>query len=79
MAEVDKKYIIALLRKLSDEEVLEIAQECIELLGISEVKEYAQIRMEKIRTVYDKLNKNKLPCLKIDNLKLPCININLNQ
>ena len=77
MSQVDKNYTLALLRKLEPLEVLEVAQECIELIGISEPKIYADVRAEKKRTVYDQISKGKLHCLKIDSLKLPCININL--
>jgi hypothetical protein len=47
MSQVDKNYTLALLRKLEPLEVLEVAQECIELIGISEPKIYADVRAEK--------------------------------
>lgn len=77
MKQVDKNYIIAVMRRLPLEQVYDVAHECIELLGISEPKEYASVRGEKERTVYDQIKKDKIPYLKIDSLKLPCINLNL--
>ena len=71
------KYIIAQLGNLNTKELLEVAQNCIELGGISTVEYYCDILGESKRTIYDRLKKNKLPYLQVNELKLPCINIKL--
>ena len=71
------KYIIAQLSNLSTIELLEVTQNCIELGGISTVEYYCDILGESKRTIYDRLKKNKIPYLEINELKLPCINIKL--
>ena len=77
MNELLTKSIIAQLSNLSTIELLEVAQNCIELGGISTVDYYCDILMEKKRTVYDRLKKDKIPYLQVNELKLPCINIKL--
>jgi len=69
-----KKYIIAQLSNLSSEELLEVAQECNEILGVVSVKDCIEILCDNRRTIYDRLKKNKIKYLEISNIKFPCIN-----
>lgn len=71
------KYIIAQLSNLTTKELLEIAQNCIELGGISTVEYYCNVLGKSKRTIYDRLKKNKILYLQVNELKLPCINIKL--
>lgn len=77
MSELYKNAIIAQLRNLTHDEVIEIAQECNEILGLVSVSDYCNINMEKRRNVYYKIVRKKLKHIEISRQKFICINANI--
>lgn len=74
MNELLTKSIIAQLSNLNKDEVLTIAKECNEVLGVCSANDYSEIMCESRRTVYDKISKGKIKHIVISGQKFPCIN-----
>ena len=75
MCEIDKDYCIALLGKLTSSELLEVAQECNDMLAVVDCKEYAYANAIPIRTVQYRVSKNLIDSIEISGRKYPCVNV----
>jgi hypothetical protein len=75
MCEIDKNYAIALLSRLTMREVLEVAQNCIDICAVTSVENYHAVLGTPKRTIYDRIKGNRISCLEIDGQKFPAINV----
>jgi hypothetical protein len=60
MSQEDKNYTIALLRKMTMQEVFEVSQHCADLLAVGSPKEYAEAHCIPLRTVQHRINRGKI-------------------
>ena len=60
---------------LPKEEVLQILHDCVEILGVVSMKDYAEMNTITKRAAIDRCQKTQTKCFEFDGRKYPCVNI----